>query len=73
MHGKDKKTLVALTFAQLLRNLPKSNFVRVHKSYAINLKHVDLVEKNEIWIGSTALPIGQSYRVDFYRLLENDT
>lgn len=70
IHCKEKQTLASLTFAQLLKNLPPQSFLRVHKSYVVNLKHVDVVEKHEIWIGSHAIPIGQSYREEFYKRLE---
>lgn len=70
IHCKEKQTLASLTFSQLLKNLPPDSFLRVHKSYVVNLKHVDVVEKHEIWIGSHAIPIGQSYREEFYKRLE---
>lgn len=70
IHCKEKQTLASLTFSQLLKNLPPDSFLRVHKSYVVNLQHVDLVEKHEIWIGSHAIPISQSYREEFYKHLE---
>lgn len=70
IHSDNKQTLASMTFAQLLRHLPAQSFVRVHKSYVVNLKHVDVVEKHEVWIGNMAIPIGQSYREAFYDILE---
>lgn len=69
IHCKDKKTLVSQTFSQLQNNLPQASFIRIHKSYLVNLKHIDLVEKHEVWIGSFAIPIGLSYRDAFYKHL----
>lgn len=70
IHTKAGKTLATLTFSRLLEIAPAPSFVRVHKSFAVNLKHVDLVEKHMIWIGKVSIPIGQSFREAFYRLLE---
>lgn len=70
IHAGGTKVLSTMTFSQLLRSVPASRFVRVHKTYVVNLGHVDQVEKNEVWIGAQAIPIGPSYREDLYRRLE---
>lgn len=70
VHSKAGQTLASLTFSQLLDALPAQSFVRVHKSFVVNWKHVDLVEKNTLWLGKVAIPIGQSFREAFYRLLD---
>jgi len=70
LHTKAGKTLATLTFSRLLEIVPAPSFVRVHKSFVVNLKHVDLVEKHMIWLGKVSIPIGQSFREAFYRLLE---
>lgn len=58
-----------LTFNRTLKlfqqELDPTQFLRVHKSYLINLKTIDFVEGNMIQIGEKAIPIGLAYKEDF--------
>lgn len=44
-----------------------SYFCRVHKSFIINLKKVDVVERESIQIGNRKLPLADSYRNSFMK------
>ena len=50
--------------------LPAAEFVRVHKSYIVALRHIDSVERSRIFIGNTIIPVGDSYRDGFYKLID---
>jgi len=50
--------------------LPQSEFVRVHKSYIVSLRHISSVERSRIFIGDTIIPVGDNYRDAFYKLIE---
>lgn len=50
--------------------LPASQFVRVHKSYIVALSRIESIERNRIYIGKAVIPIGDTYRDSFYRLIE---
>lgn len=67
------KTQPVLTL-QNLKNfqarLPEKDFVRVHRSFVVSLFHVDSISKNEITIGKKTVPIGNSYRNDFFSIVE---
>jgi two-component system, LytTR family, response regulator LytT len=39
-----------------------ANFLRIHKSYLVNLKAIDKIEGNEVVIRETRLPIGRMYK-----------
>jgi two-component system LytT family response regulator len=38
------------------------NFLRIHKSFLVNIEHIDFIEKGRIVIGRQYLPIGESYK-----------
>jgi DNA-binding LytR/AlgR family response regulator len=44
-------------------------FCKIHKSYLISLKHLSIVERHQVTIGKHTIPIGQSYRDEFFRVL----
>lgn len=50
--------------------LPQNEFVRVHKSYIVSLRHVDSVERGRILIGEAIIPVGDSFRENFYKKVD---
>ncbi len=53
--------------------LRRSEFIRVHKSYIVSLRHISSVERSRIFIGDTIIPVGDSYRDAFYKLIDKTT
>ena len=47
--------------------LPPSKFMRVHRSFIVNLRNVEVVERNRIVFGNTYVPISDSRREEFLR------
>jgi DNA-binding LytR/AlgR family response regulator len=56
------------SLAELEKMLP-SSFVRCHKSFMVSLPKIESIEKDRIKIGGQLIPIGESYREDFYQKL----
>lgn len=59
---KTKKIMVLMNLKTALHNLPSGQFVRVHKSYIVNLGHIDTIGRDRLRIGADAIPIGESYK-----------
>lgn len=51
--------------------LPERHFVRVHKSYIVALNKIDSIERSRISIGDKIIPIGDTYRDHFFKLIED--
>ncbi|GAA4344150.1 response regulator transcription factor [Flaviaesturariibacter amylovorans] len=51
-----------LTLARAESLLPPALFVRVHKSYILNLQHLRFVEGSLARVGDADIPIGSTYR-----------
>jgi DNA-binding LytR/AlgR family response regulator len=51
--------------------LPEKHFVRVHKSYIVALNKIDSIERSRIQIGDKIIPVGDTYRDEFFRMIEN--
>ena len=66
LHTKQGKTLTQLNFSELLNLLPKNEFIRIHKSYAVNITHINTIEKHRVYINNQILTISETYRHDFY-------
>ena len=44
-------------------------FVRIHKSFVINVDKIDSVERNRVFIDKAVIPVGDVYRESFLTLL----
>lgn len=53
-------------------SLPKSFFLRIHRSFLINLNHLKRIEPNDLWVGSHQIPIGLSYKEKVRQKLKSD-
>ena len=53
--------LARMTFAEADVMLPKNMFIRVHRSFIAGLNHISRIERHQIFIEETQIPIGESY------------
>jgi two-component system LytT family response regulator len=51
--------------------LPERHFIRVHKSYIVSLSKIDSIERSRIFIGDKIIPIGDTYRDEFFATIED--
>ncbi|MFA6278261.1 MAG: LytTR family DNA-binding domain-containing protein [Pedobacter sp.] len=65
MHTESQKVITAMNIKTIHDQLPKNMFVRVSKSYIINIKQIESVDNNTVYIGKNEIPIGNIYR-DFF-------
>lgn len=56
------KMTVAYTLAETAQHLPKDLFIRVHRSFVINVKHVNGFVGNIFYVGEQMIPIGRLYK-----------
>ncbi|MGM9511127.1 LytR/AlgR family response regulator transcription factor [Larkinella sp. GY13] len=61
--------LPGMTFSSFEKLLPKSRFLRVHRSFLINKSKITHIEGNRIFIGKNEIPIGSNYRDGFLKSL----
>lgn len=61
-----KPLVVLLSMKRLEERLPSNSFMRIHRSYIINLRKILEVNKNRVILGEDAyLPIGDNYKEAF--------
>ncbi len=56
------KHLVNSSLKAVEEGFPSTRFVRVHRSYIVNLQKIDAIEEDDIVIGEVRIPIGKTYR-----------
>jgi len=50
--------------------LPEKHFIRVHKSYIVSINKIDSIERSRIFIGDKIIPVGDTYREDFFKIVD---
>lgn len=60
-------SLMTMKYAEEM--LSRNNFMRVHRSYIVNLDNVNLVERNRIVFGKEYIPISDTYKDKFMEIL----
>lgn len=58
----DKKFLVRSPLKDYLRKLPENKFYRAHKSYIVNVDHIDAINSKDIMINNTLIPISKDFK-----------
>jgi two-component system LytT family response regulator len=62
VHLKDKQILIRENMSDIFERIPADKFVRVHKSYAVAIKHITMIEVHQLIINGEKIPIGSTYR-----------
>ena len=63
--------LIADTLKRFENQLSAVEFVRIHKSYLVNVIHIEYFHGNYLRVGNRELPIGSTYRQDVLRRLKS--
>ena len=63
--GTDKSIMTLLSMKTLEQTLPASQFMRIHRSFIVNLSKIKIIERNRIIFGKVQIPISDSYKDAF--------
>jgi two-component system LytT family response regulator len=59
---KDKKILIRENMNDIFTLIPPGEFVRVHKSFVVAVKHITMIEVHQLIINGEKIPVGNTYR-----------
>ena len=65
-----KKVTSLQTLKELSETLPEDLFSRSHNSYIVGMQHIDSINRNQINIRDTQIPIGATFRKSFMESLK---
>ena len=67
---RDKPVIVLLSMKKIEEHLPSSRFMRIHRSFIINLSKIREVKKNHVVLDDdSSMPIGDNYKEAFMAYL----
>lgn len=66
----DKPIMSLMSMKAFEEKLPTSHFMRVHRSFIVNLDYVNIIERGRIIFGSVYIPVSEQYKEAFQQFLE---
>ncbi|WP_412985052.1 LytR/AlgR family response regulator transcription factor [Pontimicrobium sp. IMCC45349] len=68
----EKPILTLKSMKSLEEELSKKQFMRVHRSFMVNLKKITTIERNRIVFGDTYIPVSDKYKEAFLKFVNSD-
>jgi len=69
----EKPIMALLNMGKLMEHLPDGKFMRVHRSFIVNLDKIHTIERNRIIFDKdTYIPVSEQYKDDFRRFLDDN-
>ncbi|MEE9407130.1 MAG: LytTR family DNA-binding domain-containing protein [Polaribacter sp.] len=73
IHTKDKILVTRETISNLEMKLPSQQFLRIHRSYIVNLNKTDSYTNEFIEINKNAIPISRTYKENVLKKLNENS
>ncbi len=70
IYSKIKEYLLVMTLKDLDEKLPQKHFIRVHRSFIVNLAKIDEVATSHIVIAKKAIPVSKSLKEELLNRLQ---
>jgi len=67
----DEPVTTLIRLKAMEEQLPKNKFMRVHRSFIVNLDRVKVIERNRIIFDKVHIPIGEQYKESFQAFIDN--
>ncbi len=67
---KNKEYLLAITLKIMEEKLPTQHFIRVHRSFIVNLAQIDEVAESHVIIARKAIPLSKSLREELLKRIQ---
>ena len=71
-HLENNKRIVSrLSMKEIFELLPDSSFIQVHKSYIVPVSNVEIIEKHQLKLGDSFVPIGKTFRNEVHAFFKS--
>jgi len=72
LQNEDKPILSINSLKALEAKLPEAKFMRVHRSFIVNLEKIDTIERSRIVFGKVYIPVSEQYKEQFQSFLDKN-
>ncbi|MDI5950367.1 LytTR family DNA-binding domain-containing protein [Flavobacterium sp. LB2P84] len=71
IHMINKKIMTLQNFSELEQIIPSNLVCRVHKSYMVGINKIESIERMRIKIANQIIPISETYKELFFKMINN--
>ncbi len=68
-----KAILTLMSLKSLEEELPQSEFMRVHRSFIVSLKNIEVIERSQIIINKQRITVSEQYRPKFLEYINSNS
>ncbi|MEM5538453.1 LytTR family DNA-binding domain-containing protein [Olleya sp. AS48] len=68
-----KAVLTLMSLKSLEEELPETQFMRVHRSFIVSLKNIDIIERSQIIINDQRITVSEQYKPKFLEYINNNS
>lgn len=72
IYVEERPVITQISLKAIEEKLPRKYFIRVHRSFIINLRYIQYIQRMQIRIGTYDIPIGENYREQFFKTINQD-
>lgn len=66
IHTKQQKLITAMNLKTIHQKISGESFIRVSKSYVVNMNYIDSFDNHNIYLEDSDIPLGEVYRAEFF-------
>lgn len=72
IHTLKQQIITHSSLKNVVESLPENDFIQIHKSYVISLKHIESTDNFSVFINGKELPIGATFKDAFFDKIEEN-
>ena len=73
MKDNPKAILTLMSLKSLEAELPEAQFMRVHRSFIVSLKNIEVIERSQIVINKQRITVSENYKTKFLEFVNNNS
>ncbi|MGB3775352.1 MAG: LytTR family DNA-binding domain-containing protein [Leeuwenhoekiella sp.] len=71
IHLIENQIITNNTLKNIEELLPTSEFIKVHKSFIVSIRHIKKTDSLSVYINSDTIPIGDTYKKELFEMIQN--
>ncbi len=73
LKGNPKPILTLMSLKSLQEELPEKQFLRVHRSFIVSLKNIEVIERSQILINNQRITVSEQYKPKFLEFVKRNS
>ncbi|KAF2516573.1 LytR/AlgR family response regulator transcription factor [Flavobacterium foetidum] len=72
IHTEKQQIITHSSLKNVIESLPENEFIQIHKSYVVSLKHIASTDNFSVFINEKELPIGATFKDAFFDTIDQN-